>query len=396
MPARGCRTRTLTFAARFALALGLVAARAHAQAPTALDSATSDRIGAVFADFDRPGAPGFAVGVIERGHLVYARGFGQANLDDDVPIGPRTAFHLASLSKQFTAAAVALLILDGKLSLDDPVAKYLPEAAKFGPDLKVKHLVYMTSGLPDYGTLKRRSGDPWYSAYYFARDEAIATVMSADRLQFRPGEAWAYSNINYMILTRIVEIVSGQRFADFLQARVFSPLLMKDSRVDDDATQIVPHRAIGYAPRTPEIVGELAKVGVAARSEGGYVRLIRNSPHFGGSGVFSTLEDLARWDGEWTEPTVGGPRFVALMNSRMKFNHDKDNDLFGLVLGDFEGRRMIWYSGEDLDASTYMARFPDQGVTVVCLSNMLTGDCEGRTRKVLNILADTGRLPRGR
>ena len=396
MHASGCWQRAFAIAALFGLGFGPVVGSAVVEGAAALDPAISHRIDAVFADFDRSDTPGFAVGVIERGQLVYAHGFGQANLDDDIAIGPRTAFHLASLSKQFTGAAIALLVLDGKLSLDDPVAKYIPAAAKFGPDLKIMHLVYMTSGLPEYTSLKRKSGDPWYSAYYFTRDEAISAVMSTDHLLFKPGEKWAYSNINYMILTRVVEIVSGERFADFLRSRVFAPLAMTDSRVDDDSTQIVPHRAVGYAARTSVIVGELAKVGVAARSEGGYVRLMRNSPHFGGSGVFSTLEDLAHWDGEWTNPIVGGPSFVALMTKRTKFDHDKDNDLFGLVLGEFEGRRMIWYSGEDLDASTYMARFPDEGVTVVCLSNMLTGDCEGRTRKVLNILSASGRLPHAR
>jgi CubicO group peptidase (beta-lactamase class C family) len=138
------------------------------------------------------------------------RGYGLANLEDRVPITPDTVFHLASLSKQFTASAIALLILDHKLSLDDPVARYIPETAKYGPDLRIKHLVYMTSGLHEYFDVPRPGGLPWYSAYRFTRDDALAAALSPPSLEFAPGTKWAYSNTNYMLLTKIVEKISGQ------------------------------------------------------------------------------------------------------------------------------------------------------------------------------------------
>jgi len=374
----------------FVLALSLLIPPRAAAAE--LPVVASAQIDAVFSDFAKADTPGYAVGVVRDGELIFAKGYGQANLDDGVPITPKTRFHLASLSKQFTGAAVALLILDGKLSLEDPVARYIPEAAKFGPDLKIKHLVYMTSGVRDYTTLPRKSGQPWFSAYYFTRDEAISTSLAQPDLAFKPGTQWAYSNLNYMLLTKVVEQVSGQSFADFAQARLFAPLGMTASHIDDDSTAIVPNRAVGYAPRSPEIVAEAAKVGVTLKAGPGYARLIRNAPHFGGSGVFSNLEDLARWEGNWTSGKVGGPGFYALTHRREKFAHDKDNDAFGLVFGQYEGRTMVWYSGGDMDASTYIARFPDQKLTVVCLSNMLTGDCEGRGRKVMKVLLDAGML----
>jgi CubicO group peptidase (beta-lactamase class C family) len=381
--------RAAIFAALF-LICALASAPCNAASP--LPEGAVHDIDAVFADFNRPDTPGYAIGVVDHGELVFAKGYGQANLDDGIPITPKTVFHLASLSKQFTGAALALMILDGRVSLDDPVSKYIPEAKKFGPGLLVKHLVYMTSGIPDYGTLPRKSGDPWFSAFYFTRDEAIATSLSAPSLLWAPGSKWSYSNVNYMLLTRIVEQVSGRPFGEVLQTRVFDPLGMSSTHLDDDTTVVVPHRAIGYAPRSPEIVTAAAKVGVVLRSGPGYARMMRNSPHFGGSGVFTSLEDLAKWDANWTNPKVGGPAFTALMQSRMKFQHDKDNDAFGLVFGERAGRTMIWYSGEDLDASTYMARFPASGVTVFCLSNMLTGDCEGRAGKVIDALIKAGRL----
>ena len=322
-----------------------------------------------------------------------SRGYGLANLDDGIPITPETSFHLASLSKQFTGAAIALLILDNKIALSDPVSKYIPEAAKYGEGLRVEHLVYMTSGLHEYTDLPRTSGDPWMTFYYFTRDEAIATALRPEHLEFAPGTQWAYRNINYMLLTKIVEVVSRQAFSAFMKDRIFSPLGMAQTEIDDDTTEIVPHRATGYALRSdPRVAKELAAAGVAIKPGDGWVRLVRVSPHFGGSGVFTTLNDLLDWDKNWYTGSLAGPMFTDLMNRREKFQHDKDNDAFGLVWRSLYGHPMLDYSGGDTDASTYMARFPEQHLTVICLSNMPLGDAEGKTRSLLDLLHGWGRL----
>jgi len=352
-----------------------------------LSTQVQTKIDAIFAAYARPDTPGYALGLLKDGELVYARGYGQANLDDQIPITPQTSFHLASVSKQFTGAAVALLILDGKLSLEDPVSKYIPEAAKYGDNLRIKHLVYMTSGLHEYTDLPRDSGQPWITFYYFTRDEAIHTALKPDKLEFAPGTQWAYRNTNYMLLTKIVEQISGQPFSTFMQQRIFNPLGMQHSQINDDTTLIIPHRATGYAPRSDaRVQKELADHGVTIRPGDGWVRLVRVSPHFGGSGVFSTLEDLAEWDRNWYTFKLAGPAFNDLMNKRVHFQHDKDNDAFGLVWRELYGKTMIDYSGGDTDTSTYMARFPDQHFTIICLSNMPLGDAEAKAREVLELL----------
>lgn len=357
-----------------------------AMAPATIDRATSRRIDALFADFRRSDTPGYAVGVAQGGQLIYAQGFGQANLDDTIPIARNTAFHLASLSKQFTGAAVALLLLDNKISLEDPVGKYIPAAAKYGSGLRIKHLVCMTSGIGEYTGRPRLSGLPWFTDFYFTCDEAIAAALLPPTLDFSPGQKWSYSNIDYMLLTQIVETVSGQRFSDFMRQRVFAPLCMRDTHIDDDTTQVVPHRAIGYARRSAEVVDAAKQIGVTLRPGNGYARMLRVSPHFGGSGVFSSLEDLARWNDAFAHPRLGGAAFAAQMQQFEQFEHDKKNDAFGLVYGEYAGRPMWWYSGGDIDGSSYMARFPHNQVTVICLSNIHEGDCEGRAKKVLDVL----------
>jgi CubicO group peptidase (beta-lactamase class C family) len=335
-------------------------------------------------------SPGYAIGVVRKGELVYARGYGRADLEHDVAITPRTSFHLASLSKQFTAAAVALLIRDGKLALDTPVANILPEAAKYGDALQIRHLVYFTSGVPEYFSLPRKNGLPWFSFHYFTTDEAIATALQAEP-RFAPGTRWAYSNTDYMLLTRIVERVSGLRFGDFLQQRLFAPLDMHSSRLDDDPTTIIPHRATGYADRSDaNIVRDLRSVGIDVRDGVGYVRLPRVSPHYGGSGVFSSVEDLAKWDADFYTHRLGGPALTELLLHREKFQHDKDNDAFGLVHGSYQGQPMIWFSGADFDGSTYMARLPGPQLSVICLSNMPTGNAEAKARQILEVVLGSG------
>jgi CubicO group peptidase (beta-lactamase class C family) len=334
-----------------------------------------------------PHSPGYAVAIIQDGTFALAKGYGLANLDDGIPITPESSFHLASVSKQFTAAAVALLILDHKIALTDPVAKYIPETAKYGNELRIEHLLYMTSGLREYTDVPRQNGDPWATFYYFTRDEAIRDALRPDHLEFDPGTQWAYRNINYMLLTKIVEVVSRQSFSSFMHDRVFGPLGMAHTEIDDDTTEVIPHRATGYAARSdPGVVKELASVGVFIKPGDGWARLVRVSPHFGGSGVFTTLDDLLHWDRNWYTASLAGPAFTELMNRRQKFQHDKDNDAFGLVWRTRYGHPMLDYSGADTDTSTYMARFPEQRLTVVCLSNMPLGDAEGKAGALLDLL----------
>jgi CubicO group peptidase (beta-lactamase class C family) len=395
------RRRLLTFSLFLCVATGLCPLPATAQglAPASAEHSGNSWLNATQqAEIDGlfarpPASPGYAVAVIKDGDFAFSRGYGLANLDDSISITPETSFHLASLSKQFTGAAIALLILEHKIALTDPVSKYIPEAAKYGDGLRIEHLVYMTSGLHEYTDLPRTSGDPWMTFYYFTRDEAIATALRPDHLEFAPGTQWAYRNINYMLLTKIVEVVSHQSFSSFMKDRIFTPLGMSHTEIDDDTTEIIPHRATGYASRSdPRVIKELAAAGVAIKPGDGWVRLVRLSPHFGGSGVFTTLNDLLDWDRNWYAGTLAGPEFTDLMNRREKFQHDKDNDAFGLVWRSSYGHPMLDYSGGDTDTSTYMARFPEQHLTVICLSNMPLGDAEGKTHALLELLHTWGKL----
>jgi CubicO group peptidase (beta-lactamase class C family) len=381
-------------AARLALGAAAAAGALHAQpaqAGPALPPAVARAVDGLFAPWAGDTTPGYAVAVLRDGRPVYARGFGLANLDELAPITPATAFNVASLSKQFTAACLALVILDGKVRLDDTAAAYVPALAKYhragGAPILVKHLVYMTSGLPDYYTVPRRNGRTWSPYDQFTVDDAIEASLAADTLKFRPGARWDYSNVNYMLLTKVVEKASGLPFADFADRRLFRPLGMTHTQVNADFTAVVPHRALGYNPRTPAAVAQARKEGWYVRDGAGryaWATNPRTSPHYGGSGVITTLEDLARWDENFYSKRFGGPAFFDLMHRRERFGHPKDNDAFGLVHGRYKGLNTVWYAGGDLGFSSYMLRFPDQRTTVFVLSNM--GD--GNTTKYARAVAD--------
>jgi CubicO group peptidase (beta-lactamase class C family) len=336
------------------------------------DSARLARIDTMFAPYAGVDRPGFAVGIMQGGRLVYARGFGSASLEHGIPITPASAFNAASLAKQFTAASIGILIRRGKLSLNDEVKRHIPEFPSYLGAVRIKHLVYMTSGLPDYYTLPRLGGRTW-DLDYFSNEDAIRTVLE-QRLLFEPGSRWAYSNVNYMLLAEIVRRVSGSTLARFAQQEIFEPLGMKNSLFNDDLGAVVAHRVSGYN----------------TRPSGGYQLEIRRSPHVGASGLFSTVEDLARWDRSFETHQLGGPGLTALLLSTMKFRHDKVNDAFGLVWGQYRGLRTIWYEGGDLGFSSYMVRFPDERFTVIVLSNLGTGRAGDHARRIIDEFLEAG------
>jgi len=351
------------------LVLLLSSQPAESQVTTRLDQRVVAGIESIFEASTGLDSPGYAVGIIEGGELRYARGFGSANLDHGIPISASSVFNVASLSKQFTAAALGILVVRGQVDLEGDVRTYIPDfPARFG-NLQVQHLVYMTSGLPEYYTLERPGGRNWGDDFFTVAD-AIDAVLSAPELEFEPGTRWAYSNINYQLIAEIVARVSNVSFSEFLRAAVFEPLGMSNTHVNDDLGRVIPGRVTGY---------NLTDLG-AFRQE------IRRAPHYGGSGVFTTLEDLVRWDRSFRDESLGGSELTELLLSRRTFDHDKDNDAFGLVWGKYAGRRTLWYEGGDTGFSSYMARFLDDDLTVIVLSNIGTGRAADHARRVLDVL----------
>lgn len=340
-------TRRILSAALYA-ALIVPGGGAAQVSPSAAPAAHVD---AIFKDFTKPDSPGCAVGVYQDGKETYARAYGLANLDHDVPLTTRSVFHVASVSKQFTAAAVLLLAQDGKLSVEDDIRKYVPELPDFGSRITLRHLANHTSGIRDQWALLGLAG--WrYSRDLITDDDVLALLSRQKDLNFRPGERHLYSNSGYTLLAMVVSRVSGKSFREFTAERIFKPLGMTNTHFRDNFNEIVKSQAWGYAP------------------ERGTFRLsVTNFDTAGATSLLTTVEDLAKWDANFEKPVVGGERLIAGLLDRGVLNTgERIAYAFGIAHGTYRGLSTIGHGGSDAGYRSAILRFPEQrfGVSVLC------------------------------
>jgi CubicO group peptidase (beta-lactamase class C family) len=309
----------------------------------------------VFAPWDKPDSPGAAVVIVKDGAILYKRGYGMANLEYDIPITPATVFHVASVSKQFTAFAVAMLVAQGKLSLDDDIRKYLPEVPDFGTTITLRHLVYHTSGLRDQWGLLALAG--WRLDDVITTAHILKLVHHQKALNFEPGQEFLYCNTGYTLLALIVERVTGQPFRQYTDATMFQPLGMLHTHFHDDHEMLVKNRAYSYAP---------------ARS-GGFILQALNYATVGATSLWTTVEDMARWLQNLEDGRVGGTAVLAQMQQSGVLKHgEKIPYAFGLAFGQYKGLKTVAHAGGDAGYRSYVLRFPDQHLAVVVLSNVST------------------------
>ena len=351
-----------------------------------------DRIDNLFKDFDRKDSPGYAVGISKGTETLYSNGFGSANLDYSIPITTNSSFDIASVSKQFTAACIALLIMDGKLTLETPVKEFIPDLGKYADIIRVKHLIYNTSGIIDYHRLPRPDGHSWITFNYFDIDYCINVSLERNSLAFKPGEQWEYCNVNFMLLTKIVEKVSGQSFSEFSRKRIFEPLAMNNTLINDDITQVIKNKVTPYNKRTPEDVRAYREAGINIKHDGDWIQHHRTSPHYGGSGVVTTIDDLLKWSKNFVTKEFGGQEFYALMHKTIEFSHGRDNQAFGLYFDKFKGRTSVSWDGGDFGISAQLVRFPDKGIAIVVLSNLGSGEAYRKANQIADILIEIGEL----
>ena len=335
-------------------------------------------------------SPGYMVAVIQKDQFLFEKGYGLAQLEHQIPIDRETNFNIASLSKQFTAAAIALLILDDQIQLDDFVSDYLIDFPFARDSVRIEHLIYMTSGINDYYYNPREHQLDWSTLQFFNIDDAINASYSSQELMYQPGTQWSYSNINYMLLTKIVEKVSNLSFSFFLKKTLFEPLGMNSTSVNSDIFEVIPNRALGYNFRTDQETSWMIKNGYLPAKGEGFLQIHRNSSHYGGSGIYTSMEDYKKWISNFYTKKFGGAPFYNLMHQTATFSHKKDNDAFGLVIDQHDGKDIVWYEGGDWGFSSYMMRFPESETTIVCFSNLGSGNARNKTRSIYDVLIEFG------
>jgi CubicO group peptidase (beta-lactamase class C family) len=349
-------------------AIVLASCLGHSQS---LAPGVAAQVDKVFAQWNRTDSPGCALGVYQNGQIVYKHGYGMANLNDDVTITPETVFHVASMSKQFTAASILLLQEQGKLSLDDDVHQYIPELPDFGQRITLREMMHHTSGLRDQWALLGLAG--WrYSQDLITDDDVMSVLVHQKALNFKPGEKYMYSNTGFTLLAIIVKRVSGMSFRDFTNKNIFLPLGMTHTHFRDDHEEVIKHDALGYEQAAPDKP---------------YRMNLTNFDTAGATSLHTTVEDLALWDENFYHPHIGGPTFIQQMLEPGKLNSGKTQDYAsGLSIGKYRGLATVGHGGADAGYRSDMTRFPEQHFSTSVLCNFADTDPGALARQVADII----------
>jgi CubicO group peptidase (beta-lactamase class C family) len=335
------------------------------------------KVDKVFVTYDKPDSPGCALSVIKDGQIVYKRGYGMADLDHDIPIKPDTPFHVASVSKQFTAMAILLLAKQGKLSLDDKVQKYITELREFDQPVTIRHLLHHTSGLRDQWNLLIMSG--WRLGEDVVRDEDVLDLVSRMKeLNFKPGDQHLYCNTGYTLMAFIVKRASGQPLREFAEANIFKPLGMTRTIFRDDHAIVVKHQAYAYNPGPG----------------GGFKLSVPNYDTVGASSLVTTVEDLARWDQNFYDKQVGGDWAIEQMQIRGTLNDGQQISYArGLAIGSYKGLKVVEHGGADAGYRSHLMRFPDQRFSIACLCNFGGANPSLLARRVTDVYLASALTP---
>ncbi len=321
---------------------------------TLLAQAPRPAIDSLFARWDRPDSPGCTVGVLQNGRWVYQRGYGSANLDYRLPNGPDKVYYIGSDSKQFTAASIALLSLAGRIGLDDNIRKYFPEMPDYGTPVTVRQLVYHTGGVRDIYVLMNLAGKRLEDVFTDA--EALALIARQKELNFVPGTDHLYSNSGYFLLGQLVKRVTGQSLRVFADSAIFKPLGMTRTHFHDDPGHIMRDRAMSYEPN----------------GSGGFrLSYVQNFDKIGAGGLYSTLEDLRKWDDNYYSKRVGGDALQRLIHERAVLTTgDTLTYAFGNNVSTYRGLRITEHSGALMGYKANILRFPDQRFSVIAQCNL--------------------------
>ena len=336
---------TLTFAI-------LVSALSAAFAQT-LPPAITNKIDSIFQKWDRTSTPGCAVGIVRNDSLIFAKGYGMANLEYGVPISPLTIFHMASVSKQFTAYSIVLLARQGKLNLDDDIRKYLT----WWPDVKekitIRNLLNHTSGVRDQWQLLAMSGTRLDDV--ITQEHIVRLLSKQQALNFKPGEQYMYSNSGFTMLAEIVHAVSGQTLRQFTDSAIFRPLGMTHTHFHDDYTEIVPNRSYSYD----------------VDDKGHFSNAVLSYSNDGATSLFTNIEDMSKWIMNFWEHKAGDQQDIdqltkcAVLNSGRKLTY-----ALGIAVDTFHNQLEYQHSGGDAGYRTYITAFPALKMGFIVFSNL--------------------------
>jgi CubicO group peptidase (beta-lactamase class C family) len=306
----------------------------------------------VFAPWDTEQTPGVALAILQDGEIIYKRGYGMAHLEHAIPISAQSIFHIASISKHFTVYALLQLAREDKLSLTDDIRTYLPEIPVYSAPIQIQHLIHHTSGLRDQWDLFELAG--WRDNDLKTNADVLHLARRQKELNFLPGDKHLYCNTGYTLMTLIVERLTGKSLRAYTDEIIFKPLDMTKTHFHDDYTEIVPGRAFAYQPK----------------EHGGYFNSIPPYDTVGATSLFTTVEDLARWNFYLEDLRNRQDALFMEMQRPGKLNSGEEIPYGGgLSMGDYRGLSFIGHSGADAGYRSDFLWLPEQRFSVIILGN---------------------------
>ena len=310
----------------------------------------AEQVDKLFDFWNRLDQPGFAVVVVKDGQVVYEKAFGLACQEHAVPIAPSTLFNTAILAQAFVGQAVAMLEKQGRLNLDDDVRKLIPELPDLGTPVKLRHLVYQTSGLRDWLSVLQLAGRDREEVTI---DKVLAVVKAQKQLLFPPGDRYQYTDTNYDLLAEVIKRTVKQPFSDWAWENILKPLQMTQSQFRESSRSILDNQAFSY--------------NFTARE---YLRGIDNLSLVGSHSLFSSVAELAKWILNFETGQVGGPDVIAKMTTAGTLNSGQaSGSSYGLTVASQRGRRRISLTGTWAGSGADVAYFPDDRLGFVVLAN---------------------------
>lgn len=319
---------------------------------TATSQNLQSEIEVLFSTWKKPNNPGGNVLISHKNKIIFSETYGLANIPYRIPMEKETIFNIGSVSKQFTAMGIIVLQLEGKLSIDDKIHKYLPELNHFEKPITIRHLLHHTSGIRSSPEMFGLAG--WRDGDAISNEDAYRYLAKQTDLNFATGTEYMYSNSGYILLAKIIENITKQNFKTWMKEKIFQPLQLNATFIEEDFSKITTQTATSYTETEPSI----------------YTTIENNDLTYGASNVYSTIEDILKWSKYYLNaPNEWKKAFAMLQTLDVLPSGSTNNYAFGVFVDDFYGNSRIQHSGAIAGFQSIVYSYPDEDLQIVILSN---------------------------
>lgn len=327
------------------------------------------KIDSLFIEWNNSNHPGGVIGIMQNGKTIFSKAYGLASVEYQVPNSIETIFNTGSVSKQFTAMGIVILQQQGKLSVNDDIRKYLPELPKFDNPITISHLLHHTSGLRSLHDMLGLAG--WRSDDSRTNEDLNRFMKNQHELNFKPGEEFLYCNSGYMLMSNIIEKVTGEKFPIWMKNSIFEPLGMTNTYVEDNYSRIVPNNATSYYEG----------------KKNNFERAVEYWGYIGSGNMHSSSADLLKWLNNFYNPQPNWEIPFKTLQTLDKFNNGEDNNYaYGIILDETNGHKRVQHGGSIGGFRAFLSIYPEDKLSIAILTNFSTSSPSQKEKQISEIL----------